>query len=430
MRMRKLGQGQAVTFIVPAEIETKILEVTNKKEGEAISVEDVLIWSISETLMDLRKTLPLWATQGIRHDWQETIWQATKRKNTYEMTSKDAKHFLEDETQTLNDRYRPHSAPQPLLATSAAPPNTSIRAILDRCKKFNVLNFEETTLQEEQERELAPELEAERQTERPEALPSKKHQLCEELRMFVRTGKVQRGVFRPAFQAFAQTSAAADVNLAHFPSDILATDDFMRTVQLPTVRPCSDSYQRPVQWLLTDRTDPERPSIIIIISPYEAQELLSDIRGSSFVTLHIYAPRPHLSSRPLDDLRLYTTPRVPEGWVFPRRAMLLLNLFSGQLYFSSFAEYRDMCELLGLAWKPMSGDNGVKVEADGFIVRGVSLAAVGFSRSPVRFLKALLTKVRRDCKSIDKTHWGRVLAGEFLTEADFEDTEVMAVACD
>jgi len=73
---------------------------------------------------------------------------------------------------------------------------------------------------------------------------------------------------------------------------------------------------------------------------------------------------------------------------------------------------KETCEILSLAWKPT--EEGVTVEADGFIVRKRDDPKMTFKKSPVRFLKVLLTKIRRDCEGIDKTHWGRILGGEIM----------------
>lgn len=61
MRLRKLGHGQSITFMVPEEIATKIRELTAKTVDDLITVYDVVCWSISETWQDLKRSMPLWA---------------------------------------------------------------------------------------------------------------------------------------------------------------------------------------------------------------------------------------------------------------------------------------------------------------------------------------------------------------------------------
>jgi len=80
---------------------------------------------------------------------------------------------------------------------------------------------------------------------------------------------------------------------------------------------------------------------------------------------------------------------------------------------------KETCEILSLAWKPT--EEGVTVEADGFIVRKRDDPKMTFKKSPVMFLRVLLTKIRRDCEGIDKTHWGRILGGEIMKKSDFSE---------
>jgi hypothetical protein len=77
MRMRKLGHGQAITFIVPKEIETKIYERTGKHLSVPIEVADVLSWLIGETWSDLRRSMPLWAVQGQRYKSHKHLLNGT-----------------------------------------------------------------------------------------------------------------------------------------------------------------------------------------------------------------------------------------------------------------------------------------------------------------------------------------------------------------
>ena len=130
-------------------------------------------------------------------------------------------------------------------------------------------------------------------------------------------------------------------------------------------KPCADAYQRPVQWILTRMAGDHTVTHMVIISPFEAQELMPVIEKSTVVFLHLYAPRPSLAFQPLDDLKLYTVLPLPGHWYLPSDLILQLNLFSGQLFFRSFDEYKRACDFLGLAWQAA---DGVEVEADGFIV--------------------------------------------------------------
>jgi hypothetical protein len=97
-----------------------------------------------------------------------------------------------------------------------------------------------------------------------------------------------------------------------------------------------------------------------------------------------------------------------------------LNLFAGQLYFGSYEAYVEMCGFLGLSC--FMTDQGQNVQSDGFILP--PSGAWELRESPVRFLKDLVVKVRREGEAIEMTHLGRMLEGEMLDRKDFEKGNV------
>lgn len=224
--------------------------------------------------------------------------------------------------------------------------------------------------------------------------------------------------FLPAFEALRSLSAAAHFDVSQFHHCLLATADFARTVEVTGENYVSDSYQRPVRWILTSHRAQPSDTIqhMVVISPFEAQELLPLIKDSKCVTSHIYAPRPNLACAALDGLNLFTVGRPFIAGSVPRHFVVLLNLFAAQLYLSSFDEYVGVCNFLGVPWKPAG--EGLSVGADGFIAG--SGRNGGFKDSPVKFLEVLLTKIRRNCETIEKTHLGKILHGVILEQADFD----------
>ncbi|KAM3509029.1 hypothetical protein MY10362_000818 [Beauveria mimosiformis] len=425
MRMRKLGHGQSVVFCVSLEMQSRIHMATRKPSDSDVGVDDVLMWAITETHADLRRLMPLWAIQGARFYHQKTTWDSATTEDGITLTKKQAEAFLEEEAQTIENRYRPASQtaePDTTLSsfanlTLAEGEDSPLRSIQNRCDEFGISHFRSAALQEEQEKELAPEIEQERQIERPSAMSPAKHKLHQDVIGIVTTGRIKlnSAALRPAFFALDTTSVADWIDLSGFPDDLLVTVDYARTVQLRAAGASADSFQRPIQWILTGLD----PSKAVIISPYEAQELIPQLtKPGSRARLHLYAPRATLGMQPLDLLRLYTVPDTAnKDWELSRHLRLQLNLFAGQLYFGSYQDYTDTCDMLSLAWRPLSADEGhVKVETDGFVVGGNAR----FAKSPVQSIKVLLSTLRRDCRDISKTHWGRILGGEFLTEADFE----------
>ena len=439
MRMRKLGKGQSVIFCIPEEIQIKILEHTSKLRSTDIEVSDVLIWAIVETWADMRRSMPLWATQGRRYESHKAYL-----KNGADTTVKQAKAFLENEAQSLEDRYQPRPTPKGFEANAAKDQNPTtnknIWEIFQRCRDFDATSFDTATLQEEQERELSPEIEEERQVQRPAPVKPGEHELHADLVRLVETGifPVPRSdAFLPAFQALKSTSVAKRyVHVVNqFPEDLLVTADFLRTVkrpkgELPSTSWVSDSYLRPVQWILSVMKTEEGSANsrrLVILSPFEAERLLPAIQKStSIVTLHLYSPRPLQGYEPLDTLDLYcvghpfsASTSDPSNSI-SRSQILQLNLFAGQLYFESYTEYVELCGFLGLAWEAGAPKEGQgKLLADGFI-KPPPAGGWGLKSSPVGFLRGYV-RMRRDGEGgMEKTHLGKVLEGGLLEEREFE----------
>lgn len=418
MRMRKLGKGQSITFCVPQEIETRILQQHVGKDS--IEVMDVLEWAIRETFLDYHRSIPLWAVQGRRHAHQKSIYSQTGSGE--QITQDLASKLLEDEAQTIDDLYRPgERVAKPCCPETDSHPG--VDRILEHCAKFGSVNLASAALHEEQERELSPEIEQERHVEKPKPAEPAPHEIDAAVRHFVRTGEIPASPeshhFPSAWMSLARTSAAAigDLRIHEFPTDVRTTRDFARTIQTPSsaalggAKTQLDQYQRAVRWVLTSTRNRTRggghhrhPSnddavvrTMVLISPFEAQGLLKEIAAHGKVVLHLYAPRSTMGLRPLDHLLLHARPAPPPTWTCPLRLKALLNVFAGQLFMSSYGEYKAVCDMFGLDWTGDLGD-GVFVHADGFIDPSSREERAGtdgkevcaFTQSPVPFVSDIM----------------------------------------
>ena len=434
MRMRQLDKGQSVVFICNDEIQRKILTRASKPDEAIIDVSDVLSWSIYETCQDLRRLTPLWAIEGKRFFHQKGLWSSAYQNVKLEMTREKAEMFLENASKSLEERYRPTKTS---MAETILDPgrDENLLRIFRSCQEFDSLKFNHAELHEEQERELSPEIEQERQIERPKAMEPATHSIHIDLRTFIASGILQRNsvAFKSAFESLCDTSAAKSNTVSQFPKDLLVTMDFLRTVKIVNEKTfVSDSFHRSVQWILTSSTNTmesvgnsdhaSTATCMLIISPYEANELLPEIKASKHVFLHLYAPRQNSELKPVDHLDLYTVPQPIRPLLIPRELVLQLNLFSGQLYLSSFDEYVEVCNLLGLTHEETKENE--KVGADGFILGGDGSTNIStFTQSPVAFLKKFLCQVRRNGGGIEKTHLGKIVDGTLLLRSDFEMNE-------
>ncbi|KAJ4244210.1 hypothetical protein NW762_014592 [Fusarium torreyae] len=421
MRMRKLGRGQSVVFFVPREIEQKIRvpQAKDPSSSTDITVADVICWAITETCTDLRKAVPLWLRQGLRFTEQQARWEVLKIQTGGASRLEYVKQFMEDEAQSLDKRYRPHQANSDIFSMIKRIDPHTTTAFESRCVEFGLDELQDSSINEEQERELSPELEQELQAVMPPQAKPAEHQVHPGLKEFILSGVYPKPSFQPAFSSLATTSAAQHLDVSAFPSNVVVTHDFAQTVDevLGHVE-FSDSFQKPVRWILSVQRN---PSILVIVSPYEVQQLLPAIEQSKHVAQHLYSPRTNLGYKSLDNLDLYIMSGIRLLRQVPRHTIVLLCQFSGQLYLSSFEDYVQLCESLGLAWKP--GNNEVMIGPDGFILPGPAKGNIGsgpnFSKSPVPFLKALVANVRQNSGDIGKTHMGRILDETRLLESDF-----------
>jgi hypothetical protein len=305
--------------------------------------------------------------------------------------------------------------------------NKNIAKIVSQCRNFEALGFRSATLSKEQERKLAPEIEEEQQVERPAKIEAKTHILHPNLVWLVQYRRIRGDstTFESAFKALRYTSPAKLFNLQQqpsFPTDLLVTADFMRTVKIPPgssrANFISDPYQRPVQFILSiaslDHADTTRQAIAI--SPFEANRLLPIIQKTKKVTLHLFAPRSNRGFASLNQLMLYNVSRSFTPNSVSRSLTTQLNLFASSLYLCSLTEYNELCDFLRLL-RTSKVEPRQQVHADGFIEPPSS--KWGLKQSPVPFLRALLMQIRRKGKGVEKTHLGKLLSSGRLEEADF-----------
>lgn len=421
MRMRKLGRGQSVVFLVPREVEQKIYLIRGQLglASDQITVSDVLCWAITETCNDLHRAVPLWLSQGLRFAKNQPLWEELTRQSDGTSRMECAERFTEDEAQSLDNRYRPRRADRGVSSVINRLDARVAAELRRRCQEFGLTEVRNVSFNEEQERELSPESEQEREVEKPPRAHPAEHRIHPGLSDFVLNGLYPKHPFMPAFMTLKDTSAAVHFDVSEFSCAILATEDFAKTLNEPFAPGSySDSFLKPVQWILTD----QREDTVVVVSAYEVQQLLPAIEQSQHVTLRLYHPLVSPRDESFDNLNLYNMSKVKVPRKTPRHTLSRLNQFAGQLYLSSFEDYVQLCESLGLAWKPVNDQ--VMLEADGFIPldlkEGDFVNKSGLSKSPVQFMKILMGKIRQGSEHIEKTHIGKILDGVRLLDSEFD----------
>src|ERR1700733_12611554 len=130
--------------------------------------------------------------------------------------------------------------------------------------------------------------------ERPPKVTPAQHNIREEVRDLVKHGRLMPGTaFVSLFEALKDLdrAAAASVDVGSWTKKLMATKDF-DTVATKISANASD-YIRPINWIFSfNENAPDCDSgALILLSPFEVDELLPTIRKSNFVHLHMYSPR-------------------------------------------------------------------------------------------------------------------------------------------
>ncbi|KAG2744148.1 hypothetical protein P692DRAFT_20809618 [Suillus brevipes Sb2] len=416
MRMRKLGHGHTVMFFAPPEVDRSIREVNRRESNEGnIKVSDILVWAMTETCSDIQHRASQWLQHGEDYKSRHSAWSSFLSDNI--TPTELARSWLQPEAKHLEKLYAP------ALTGSIAPQTSQDDELLEICSSLGLSVSPDNRLDEEQEREVVHEIEREREVERPPQMPAAAHRIDEDVRYFIRTGYIPEGshAFTAVFDTLTTTSAAFS-GCQPWSRDVLASRDFTTTV---VTKGKTDRYIRPVNWVLSSNTVSDAP-VLVIVSPFEVNVLLSEIRASKQVHLHAYTPRVTKMMKSCDDLRLYITPSLPR-WIPHAHDTLIrqLNVFAGQLYFPHQRAYVNLCRFLGIHTVDLEDQGHFEIQSDGFIRPEhrppVAKCSNNFQQSPIPMLKVLFC-MRRKGMGYLPTHVGKLLVARRLTVEDFKDT--------
>lgn len=417
--MRKLGHGQSVMFFAPAEIDKQIRRVSPLGSLPKPGTLNVLHWAMIQTCHDLQHNVSHWARQGVEHNRTS---EAEKQYNETNDIAVLEKGWKAPESRTLEQLYgipHPSSSSSPGFTTRVR----SIQSLNDRLNFLGVQVLEDPSMNEEQEREVSQEVQLEREIQRPPKRKPATHSIHHTLTTFVRTGSVPRDLLG-IIPLFRPLESFGSHILSSWSESLFATEDFCNTITKSS-RAQIDDYMRPLNWILSSHNGG-----LVVISPYEANALIPEIRGSKIVRLHVFTPRITKSMKSFSDLRFYTLPALPTSNQLPPSPLvqIQLNLWAGQLYLQDYNEYRWLCAFLGICLDTGGhGGKEIPVQSDGFVMpsdRQVLVrtrpeyAICGFPSSPVNMLKELISHRRKGMAYL-RTHLGQVLHARQLNPDDF-----------
>ncbi|KAH7063255.1 hypothetical protein B0J12DRAFT_758465 [Macrophomina phaseolina] len=429
MRMRKLGCGHSLVFLGPPDVHQEILHITEKRHGGKLDSADVVRWCFEQTCRATDAMKPLWIMQGLEHCRRQRLCVAFLEGDSPAeiILDKFCSSIQEPEGRPLGEMYGAGSeevAFRACLTDKEARKGPTVRLLLSQWDLFKECKNKDWALQEEQEREIAHEVEQEKELQRPppaEALP---HKLDPELRHFVQTGRFRYTAHPPfprAFESLQQTSAYRHLHANTVAENLYVTNDFVRVVDGKTTpHSADDEFIRPVKWILSSSL---APHLLLIISPYKANALLPELRASSKVRLHVYSAKISKTMQPFGDLSFYAVSSCKKAYIPNSLLHAQLDLFAGCLFFEGHASYRTVCDFLGIVTNKQADNVDVRVGSDGFANRKARvrlnwLIDSPFERTPIPFFRAL-TGIRRKGFVYSQTHFGHLLAGSLLTEENF-----------
>jgi hypothetical protein len=399
-----------VMFFAPREVDHGIRSLipSGMATGDRIHVLDLVRWAIHETCKDISRHLPYWAQQGLDHYKRSAAYQEYRSNGDLRILREA---WLQSDSQTLEELYWKTSGSKIISEIKGIP------SLSERIERLGVTKLVNVRMAEEQEREVQREVEIKLSiipTTRimgPAKVQPAQHVIHADILEFIETGKLpESSMHISPLLAPLNMVKSLESTIEWSPSP-LATADFITTI-LDSSGEGLTEYLRPVNWILSSRSG--KKSTIVVISPYEANELLPFIRESKKVRLHIYAPRTTSSMRSFSDLTFYSIPdSQTERWSAPEHVRIEINLFAGQLYFDSAEEYWSICSLLAL-W--MAHPKAEYSEVDGFVPPAYRTGRGSpFARSRIPILKRLM-ELRLKGISYHLTHLGQVLNGKPLSE--------------
>jgi hypothetical protein len=445
MRMRKLGHGQNVIFLASNEVITLIAEATNCNP-EHITSKQVLIWTIKETWRQLQGNLPAYVVQGHSFARREVAWKSLEDgRISYQ---KLAECLCEQESRTLKELYGPDVGKEHAWIGEYHRPDASndiSRAIYQRCGGFRSFSMSDSNINEEKEVELIHEKEVERVVERPPTATAAHHYLHKPVEKFVNTGEIllSSGVFHKIGSALLHTSIPIPTGLQDAFTNLFVTEDFCRTIETSpsslsfkwSLNGMMDDFMRPVEWLVVPNIS--LPSYVVAFSPFEVNELFTQINNLGKVRLHPFAAHTTLSMRPFDTFDSFALPSLMIDSFLSPNLVHQINLFSGSIFIRDYRTYKDLCKVLKLHFDRTetstapTNDLTIRdvIDSTFFVFEPSTRLQLhmdedGFKTSPVPFLRKLLT-IRRHGQGLGPSHMGKLLHGVKLKDEDFSGEQAI-----
>ena len=251
MRLRQLGTTQSVVFLAPPEVHQSILDARNKTFGDPVDSHDVICWLLQQTISGIEQLQPLYFSHGV--DFCRRIQSGLDNPDFLtEAKQRDAylNAIRQKEQQTLEQLYKPRVRSKSTKILGSLSPDIAplMKELTIRRKGFQDkgIAVQASALQEvEQEREVAFEVEAVREVQKPiHYSPLSFMGLHKDIARFVETGRLsaESNGYEHVFVALRRTALDSKygINGKITTSRLFLSKEFMRTVSMPRNRPNDD----------------------------------------------------------------------------------------------------------------------------------------------------------------------------------------------
>ena len=430
----------------PPEVHNHILKVNKKQDSELLTSEDVICWSIANTITKMKNTQSLRVWQGLRHGEQRRLWEEYTL-NGHAVTStidpQRAMKFWQDiqesEDQSLPALYADGSRHLKKL-TSLINPQSQDPLMQNLVKEFHKICDESeghVGFDDEQETEtqVVRESQEELYVEKPRKAKPRTHTINAGVEKFMDDGLIIAGDYIiPAFETIKSKEVNAGAKIAgawtimEGTAQLWVTRDFFESVILPKDTP-HDDFHRKVRYVLTNLLSPQNA---LIISQYEAHMFLPALMKKANARLHLYASKTTATMMSFADLKAHVFAAHPAFDYLYKPLLHQINLFAGTLYLDTYEDYNEICHYLGVATEKVSktSDQEVLFNRGEFIPLELR-KRIGwptespFTSNPLPSLAHLLS-IRHRGYDISRTHLGMLVRGRPIPIEDFDRTERVA----
>lgn len=444
MRLRQLGTTQSVVFLAPPEVHQSILDTCDKEPNDQIDSSHVITWLLDQTCRNLEELQPLYFAQGINFCRR---MQASRTNSRFLTDSHHRKNYLDilqlPEQQTLEELYQPkivreRETESPIPTDGSV--HWKIKGFLQKLAEGqrhadSIFRISTSMLEEvEQEREVAFEIEEERQVQRPPSfIPLSFPGLDQNILDFVNTGCLQgqRGyVMASKFLESTELGMKYKIRGSAFLAHLFVSWEFTRTVKKhrtkkmdnmivsypPAIflKPDSTDHslsQRPVNWILWS----PRTSTALVIIPEEAEAVIPILREANndtntdpIVHLILYAAPVTKRMLNFSHLKYFALPSLPPRWEPPAWLPIEIGLLAGRLYFH-YADYQPIMNHLSVNIFKLARIARTPEEAGSIHLHSL------LARKTLAFLHEWLS-VRRSGQDISQTPMGYICQGWPLRE--------------